>query len=191
MTRTGNRHHQILIVDDEQGLRELLQENLEDAGYICFAASNGRTALDIMSAESIDLAIVDVMMPEMSGLELFQLMREKYPWVAVVFVTAVDQMDVAVSQVKNGAMNYLVKPVSKTRLIDAVSEALNQQSEFLENTGHQQHLEELLVHQSKALENKVREVRALNKMFDDLVANELVFQDGINLMDQQPETPSS
>ncbi|MDA1271394.1 MAG: response regulator [Chloroflexi bacterium] len=191
MTRTGNRHHQILIVDDEQGLRELLQENLEDAGYICFAASNGRTALDIMSAESIDLAIVDVMMPEMSGLELFQLMRGKYPWVAVVFVTAVDQMDVAVSQVKNGAMNYLVKPVSKTRLIDAVSEALNQQSEFLENTGHQQHLEELLVHQSKALENKVREVRALNKMFDDLVANELVFQDGINLMDQQPETPSS
>lgn len=157
-----------MVVDDETGLRDLHQEILEDAGFICFTASNGQAALEVLSVESIDLALVDVMMPEMSGLELFQQMREKYPWIAVLFVTAVDQMDVAVSQVRGGALDYLVKPVSKAKLIQAVNEALERQSEYLENSGHQRHLEELLIHQSKALENKVREVRALNRMFVEL-----------------------
>ena len=168
MTRTGTRNHQILVVDDEKGLRDLHQENLEEAGFICFTASSGKGALEVLVTEAIDLVVVDVMMPEMSGLELFQQMKEKYRWIAVVFLTAVDQMDVAVSQVKEGALDYLVKPVTKAKLIQAVNEALERQSEYLELSGHQRHLEELLVHQSKALENKVREVRALNRMFLEL-----------------------
>lgn len=191
MTKTANRTHQILIVDDEKGLRDLHQENLEEAGFICFTASGGQAALDVLSVEAIDLAIVDVMMPEMSGLDLFNRMKELYPWVGVLFVTAVDQMDVAVSQVKGGARDYLVKPVNRAKLIDAVNEALEKQSEYLEDSNHQKHLEELLVHQSKALENKVREVRALNRMFLELPEVRTLPQDSFEVPEDQPETPAA
>lgn len=124
MLSEGYKNNQILVVDDEVGLRDLHQENLEDDGFICFTAGNGPEALDILAVEAIDLAVIDIIMPGMSGLELFELMKDKYPWVAVLFVTAVDQMDVAVARVKGGASDYLVKPVSRTKLIGAVTEAL-------------------------------------------------------------------
>ena len=92
MSGTANRNHQILVVDDESGLREIHQENLEDAGFICFTAANGQAALDLLAVEAIDLAVVDIIMPGMSGLELFQQMKERYPWIAILFVTAVDQI---------------------------------------------------------------------------------------------------
>ena len=176
MIRIANRNHQILVVDDEKGLLEINQENLEEAGFICFTASSGREALELLASEAIDLAVIDVMMPEMSGLELFHRMKEKYPWIAVLFVTAVDRMDVAVLQVKEGALDYLVKPVDRVKLIDSVNNALEKQSEYLANSNHQQHLEELLLHQSKALENKVREVRALNRMFEALPEAKILLQ---------------
>ena len=185
MSSTANRNHQILVVDDESGLRDIHQENLEGAGFICFTAANGQAALDVLAVEAIDLAVVDIIMPGMSGLELFQQMKEQYPWIAVLFVTAVDQIDVAVSRVKGGAFDYLVKPVSRDKLIGAVGEALEKQNEFLENSGHQRHLEELLVHQSNALKNKVREVRALNRMFSELHGGRALPQDVAGTLEPQ------
>ncbi len=186
MLSEGYKNKQILVVDDEIGLQELHQENLEGDGFICFTAGNGPEALEILAVEAIDLAVIDIIMPGMSGLELFQLMKDKYPWVAVLFVTAVDQMDVAVARVKGGASDYLVKPVSRTKLIGAVTEALEKHSKFLESTGHQKHLEELLVHQSKALANKVREVRALNRMFSELQRGRPLPQDAAGTLELQP-----
>ena len=168
MAGSGIRDRKILVVDDEEDLRELHRENLEGAGFVCFTASSGQAALAVLAAEEIDLAVVDVMMPDMSGLDLFTEVKEKFPRTAVLFVSAEDRIDVAVSQIKGGALDYLVKPVDKAKLIEAVNEALEKQSEYLEKFGHQQHLEELLVHQSKALENKVREVRSLNRKFAEL-----------------------
>ena len=67
--RTTNAH--ILIVDDEEGLVETFREALEVSGYSCYTALGGEAALDVLAAESIDLALVDIMMPGMSGLTLF------------------------------------------------------------------------------------------------------------------------
>ena len=166
MPETNTRKHQILVVDDEKDHRELLRDHLEDAGFGCFIASCGRDALEVLAAEEIDLAVVDLQMPEMSGVDLFTEVKEKYPRVAVLFVSVEDRMDVAVSQIKEGALDYLVKPVGKAKLIEAVNEALEKQGAFLENFGHQQHLEELLVHQSKALENKIQEVNSLKRFVE-------------------------
>ena len=69
MSTFADRNHQILIVDDEEGLRDLHQDNLEEAEFICFTASNGFEALEVLAVEAIDLAVIDVMMPRMSGLE--------------------------------------------------------------------------------------------------------------------------
>lgn len=167
MARAADKHHRILVVDDENSIREIYRVNLESAGFVCFTASSGQTALEVFAAEIIDLAIVDILMPKMSGLDLFATVQERYPHTAVLFVTAVDQMDVAVSQIKGGALDYLVKPVKKDDLIEAVNEALDKQSEHIGDADDQQHLEELSMYQSKALENKVREARALNRMFDE------------------------
>ena len=191
MSRTGNRNHQILVVDDECGLRDFHQEVLEEAGFICFAASNGQAALEILADEAIDLAVIDIIMPGMSGMELFQRMKEQYPWVAVLFLTAVDQMDVAVSRVKGGAFDYLIKPITKAKLVGSVNEALEKQSEYLETSGHGRHLEELLVHQSKALENKIREVRALNRMFQEIQAGKVWPLGGVGITKQKPESLSA
>ena len=191
MTRTQNRHHQILVVDDEVGLLNLQQVYLEDAGFVCFTASSGQAALEVLACEAIDLAVIDVMMPGMSGLELFHEMKGKYPWTAVLFETAVNQMEVAVSQVIEGALDYLIKPVNRLKLIESVNKALERQSEYLESSSHQRHLEELLVHQSQALENKVREVQALNRMLVGLPEVKAMPQGGVHIPKQQKATPSA
>ncbi len=155
----------LLVVDDDKELLELYWEVLEEAGFACFTASSGQDALAVFAAEEIDLAVVDALMPNMSGLDLFAKVKENHPKVAVVLVSDEDRMDIAVSQIKEGALDYLVKPVDKSKLIEAVNRALEKQSAYLESCVHQQHLEELLVLQSKALENKIREVEALNQRF--------------------------
>ena len=151
MASSGIKNPQVLIVEDDADPRELHRESLEGAGFICFTACSGQAALEVFAVEQIDLAVVDVMMPEMSGPDLFVAVKAKYPSTAVVLVGGEDGMDVAVSQIKRGALDYLVKPVDEAKLIEAVNEALEKQGEYLDNLGHQQHLEELLVHQSKAV----------------------------------------
>ena len=165
MPESGIKSTQILVVDNDKELLELYWEVLEEAGFACITASSGQAALAVLAAEEIDLAVVDVLMPKMSGLDLFAKVKENHPKVAVVLVSDEDRMEIAVSQIKDGALDCLVKPVDKTKLIEAVNRALEQQSAYLENCVHQQHLEELLVLQSKALENKIREVEALNQRF--------------------------
>lgn len=191
MTRTQNRNHQILVVDDEEGLLNLQQDYLEAAGFMCFTASSGRAALQVLAGEAIDLVVIDVLMPGMSGLELFQQVKAKFPWTAVLFVTGVNEMDVAVSQVKDGAFDYLIKPVNRSRLIESVKKALESQSEYLESSSHQRHLEELLVHQSKALENKVREVQALNRMIVELPEVRAMPQGGVHISKQHQASPGA
>jgi DNA-binding NtrC family response regulator len=110
---TGKR---ILIVDDEEGIRDLLKDNLEARGYVCSTAPNGDAALEILAAEPADLALIDIMMPRMTGLSLFQHLTELHPDTAVVFITAIDDVSVAVEHLKKGAYDYVCKPVSRARL---------------------------------------------------------------------------
>ena len=158
-----------MVVDDEKEPRELAREFLEGSGFVCFTACGGQAALEVFAANQIDLAVVDVTMPDMSGLDLFKVVKEKYPRTAVLLVGVENRMDFAVSRIKDGALDYLVKPVDKVKLLQAVNEALEKHSEYLDNLSHQQHLEELLMYQSKALENKIREAKALSGMFAELL----------------------
>ena len=160
----------ILIVDYEKDFREYHRDSLKCAGYTCFTAASAQAASELLAATDIDLAVVDIMMPKMDGLELFQEVKQKYPQTAVLFVSDENRMDIAVSHLREGALDYLMKPLDGPTLVNAVHEALLRHGEYLENSGHQQHLEELLVHQSKALENKVREVKTLNQIVADLPA---------------------
>ena len=110
----------VLIVDDEEGIRELLKDKLQEQGYCCHTAANGEAALDFLANEEVDLVLLDIMMPGMTGLNLFERTKEMYPDMAVIFITAMEELNVAVENLRNGASDYIVKPVPRKRLTQAV-----------------------------------------------------------------------
>ncbi len=154
----------ILVVDDEPGVRELLRIRLEEDGYVCHVAPGGTQALEVLANHTIEVALLDVMMPKMTGLTLFQHMRQHHPDVAVVFVTAVDDLDLAVENLKNGAADYMVKPFTTTRLNETVKKALEHRSVRLADREYRRFLEDKVRGQAGMLEAKVRELTALNRM---------------------------
>ena len=161
--RYAGRH--ILIVDDEQRLRDLFKCNLEEQGYICHTADTGAGALEVLTNQPVDLALIDVVMPGMTGLSLFQRIREHHPDVAVVFVTGVDDPHIAVEYVKNGADDYVVKPVTRKRLLQTTEDALARRSDELNETRNIRLMEERIGLQSTELDQRLRELKSLNRLF--------------------------
>lgn len=119
----------VLVVDDELDIRELFSESLEEEGYACSTAASGKEALQILDAQEVDIAVLDIIMPGMSGLTLFEHVKDRHPDVAVIFVTAMDDVDIAVQNLKHGAYDYILKPVTLRRLKEAVGEVLDRRDE--------------------------------------------------------------
>ncbi len=101
----------IMVVDDEASYRTLITTVLEDAGYRVMAAGSGREALEITLRISIDAAVLDLSMPKMDGRELMQRLHQKLPGLPVIFLTAHGSIASAVAAVKEGASDYLTKPL--------------------------------------------------------------------------------
>jgi DNA-binding NtrC family response regulator len=102
----------ILVVDDEEGIREFLSDVLEGAGHDVSAASDGESALSALGRLGFDLMITDLKMPGMSGLTLFERARQLDPNLEVIVLTAHGSVDAAVQAMKLGAFDFLQKPLS-------------------------------------------------------------------------------
>jgi DNA-binding NtrC family response regulator len=115
-----------LIAEDNDDMRDLLQEVLEDAGYETLVAANGRQALAHIEkdTEVIDLVITDVRMPEMTGEELLAKARELRAEAPVIVITAFGSVEQAVGMVKAGAFQYMTKPFENRAILRLVEEAL-------------------------------------------------------------------
>ena len=114
----------ILIVDDDADIREVLNIQLNSAGYQVFQAANGKEAVDIVSENrDIDLVILDVMMPEMSGVEACTEIR-RISSVPVLFLTAKSKESDKEEAYDNGGDDYLVKPFSRAELMMKVKSLL-------------------------------------------------------------------
>ncbi len=100
----------ILVVDDEENIRELLRESLEDDGYRINVAKNGQEAVEKVRALNPDTVLMDVKMPVMSGMDAFLKIKEFQPDLPVIFLTAFGSSDLAISAMKCGAYDYLTKP---------------------------------------------------------------------------------
>jgi len=124
----------ILIADDENDIRNLIKISLEENGYTVLTAQNGREALDILSAQEVHLAILDVMMPVMDGFNLLRKIRE-HSTIPVIFLTArTDDMD-KVLGLGLGADDYLPKPFSIAELVARVEAHLRRSNEYLSPKG--------------------------------------------------------
>jgi two-component system, NtrC family, response regulator AtoC len=117
----------ILIAEDDDAMRELLEEVLEDAGYRTAAAADGRAALAHVERgrEMIDLVVTDVRMPGLAGGGLLAAVRGQRPEAPVVVITAFGTVEQAVEMVKAGAFQYLTKPFGTGELLRAVEQALS------------------------------------------------------------------
>ncbi len=118
----------ILIAEDDADLRDLLQDELEDAGYETVVAIDGRSAMTRIEheRERIDLLITDMRMPGLAGDELLNAMRTHRSEAPVIAITAFGSVEQAVEMVKAGAFQYLTKPFDTDDLLRAVADALEQ-----------------------------------------------------------------
>ena len=110
----------VLVVDDEDSVRELLCRWLHAVGYYVSSASNAEEALAIAEKSPLAVALCDVRMPGHDGLWLAEQLRERHPETAVIMATGVQDVDAAVSSLRRGVLDYLTKPLSRDRLREAV-----------------------------------------------------------------------
>jgi response regulator RpfG family c-di-GMP phosphodiesterase len=142
-----------LVVDDEPRLRQVLVHLMQNDGFSCREAGNGAEALDVLQREAIPLVLSDLRMPKIDGIELLRQTRARYPDTAVVMITAVADVEVAVSCLAMGAMDYLTKPFHLEEVRARVSQALEKRRLILENREYQDRLEERVAVQARRLED--------------------------------------
>ncbi len=124
----------ILIVDDKQDMLHLLQRSLApDLNCRIQTADSGKTALQMLAKQRFDLALVDIKMPEMDGLELLELIRRKWPDVTVVMMTAYGTIETAVDAMKQGAYDFITKPFDHETLVPRLEKALERSALLAEN----------------------------------------------------------
>jgi two-component system NtrC family response regulator len=116
--------NRILLVDDDESLRRVMQMQLEEAGHAVQTAGDGASALEWLGRESFALVLTDLMMPGMSGLDLLRQVKRDYPETVVVMVTAFGTIQGAVEAMRAGAYDYLTKPIDYDELGLLVARAL-------------------------------------------------------------------
>ncbi|WP_414660046.1 sigma-54-dependent transcriptional regulator [Horticoccus sp. 23ND18S-11] len=119
----------ILVVDDDQGQRSLLETFLQAKGFRTQTAASGEAALQLLADEPFAMMISDVRMPGISGIETLRRVREKHPLLPVLLVTAFADIRSAVAAMRDGAVNYLAKPIDLDELMMSVRLALDPQAE--------------------------------------------------------------
>jgi len=150
----------ILIADDETSITEGLSAMLEMEGYATGAENDGLSCWKRLTTESFELLLVDLMMPGMTGLELLQKIRSENRPIEVIIVTGQGSIDTAVSAMREGAYDYLTKPVDPKRIRSIVPKALERQELAARNKA--------LAEQNLQLERTIKKL----SRFEDMVGRD-------------------
>ena len=120
----------ILVVDDEMGIRELLSEILSDEGHVVQTSETAQQAREIRAAETPDLVLLDIWMPDTDGVTLLkEWQRDGYLTMPVIMMSGHATIDTAVEATRIGAMNFLEKPIALQKLLQAVQQGLARHQE--------------------------------------------------------------
>jgi DNA-binding NtrC family response regulator len=155
----------LLIVDDEEMLRDILVEQLQCLGVHIETAPDGQAALEILRSQTIEAVLCDISMPQMTGLELFQAVNMLDLHTPFVFLTAYDDKRSLMKALRLGAMDFILKPFDSKELISVVERALeigyrwNRIQELRTNPGNEQELQ------------KAERMVSLFKLFNDSKRN--------------------
>lgn len=154
------KNKSILVIDDDDSLRRILEYNITDEGYKLFSANNGKKGLEIFKNEQIDLVITDLKMPEMSGTDLMRQIRALSPRALIVVITAFGTVDSAVESMKLGAFDYITKPFNREELKIIIKKALEIGELMIEN----RHLKEM-VDEKYSFENMIGASKNMEDIF--------------------------
>lgn len=143
----------LMVVDDEERIRKVLTIQLEKSGYNVIALAGGQEAMELLSQVEVDVVITDIRMPRVTGDQILRYVKTHVPAVPVIMLTGVVDIETAVSIMRSGAHDYLVKPVKRDELLVTVHRALQYRSVVLRNI----QLQEENIRYQKELEQKVRE----------------------------------
>ena len=123
------KQHKILVADDDEVVLTLLTDGLEAAGYDVVSATNGDDAVQMGCNEEPDLAVLDIRMPGIFGIEAARQLRDK-AGIDSIFLTAYSDKEVVELAIKEGALGYLVKPIKINQLIPSIEAALERSAEL-------------------------------------------------------------
>ena len=137
MRRTGS----VLVIDDEEIMREILETLLTREGYDVRLASSGAEGLDLARSLPFDVAIVDVMMPGIDGITTLDELKKIDDELPVLMITAFASIETAISAMKRGAFDYITKPFKNDEVLVVVRNALERRQLVAENTALKQHLQ--------------------------------------------------
>lgn len=154
----------LLIVDDEEAIREVISTLLEALGHDCSSVSNGRLAKEYLIQHQVDLVLSDMVMPEMDGLTLVEWLRKAEPDIPVIMVTAMHDLSTALEAIRRGAYDYILKPFEKDQLYLSVRRALDHRRLILENQNYQRNLEKLVEERTGQLQGALEQ---LERSYDD------------------------
>ncbi len=148
----------VLVVDDEENVRNLIQRVLKEAGYEVLTAANGEEALVKISQVDFSAVLLDIKLPWISGMEVLQQLTTDHPDICVVMVTAVGDAQTAVEAMKMGAYDYITKPFNRDDLTLKMRRAIRKRDLLLENERHRLELEERVAGQAKHLQQQFAEL---------------------------------
>jgi two-component system chemotaxis response regulator CheY len=118
----------VLVVDDEEAIRRTVGLVLKSAGYDVTEAADGGKAIEVLNSGDnpmmVDTIICDIRMPKIDGVEVISYFRSQYPSIPVIVLTGYPDADLSSSLMKDGVVEYLVKPVGREKLLGAVSGAI-------------------------------------------------------------------
>src|SRR5512141_2668367 len=151
----------ILIVDDEEVLRDVLNVVLRREGFDVLSAASGEEALNVLDSEEVDLVILDIMLPGISGIDTLRAVRIANPLLPVIVITAFSSIDGAIEAMKHGAFHYIPKPFKNEEVVLTVNKALEQRRLSKENERLKAELSE-----KYAYSNIIGKSEVMRKVFD-------------------------
>ena len=132
----------ILVIDDDESLRRVLEYNLAQEGYAVLSAASGEQGLELLKKEGADVVVTDVRMPGMDGLQVMESVRKVDPNIQVIILTAFGTIEMAVEAMKAGAFHYISKPFNRDELKLTLRKALHLKDLERENVTLRQELKE-------------------------------------------------
>src|ERR1043165_302148 len=168
----------ILVVDDEETIREIVCSMLTSCNYQCKQAGSGLEALAILeSGDELELMLSDLMMAGLDGNGLLERSQGKYPDMPVIMVTAVHDISVALAAIRNGAYDYLLKPFEREQLLAMVRRALEHRRLKLENRAYQSNLESLVAARTEQLRQAMTDLERSYDITLDALGDALDLKD--------------
>src|SRR5713101_1878590 len=148
----------VLVVDDEAAACKLLSIILSPPAFRCTTAGSGEEALVTLQRERFNAVVSDLHMPGISGMELLAEVRRRYPHMAFLVTTGVDDVDVGVQAMRCGADDYLVKPLRESAVGASLESALHKRQLEQQVENYRQHLEEMVAERTQQLRAALQQV---------------------------------